>query len=96
MQRHAGQRRHYRAFGCRGCREASRCDIDTTDILYQNKRYEQINKNLHMDASKHHQTHMIIQTLTTPLMGAPILDGAASAVTTDLRFYRPYWARTTG
>eukprot|EP00965_Chrysotila_dentata_P168535 5565211-Pleurochrysis_carterae.AAC.1 len=35
---------------------------------------------------------MIIQILTTPLVRAPILKGAASGVTTDLRFYRPFWA----
>eukprot|EP00965_Chrysotila_dentata_P142029 4694892-Pleurochrysis_carterae.AAC.1 len=29
-------------------------------------------------------------------MGTPTLDGAAFGVTTNLRFYRPYWARTTG
>eukprot|EP00965_Chrysotila_dentata_P027036 897247-Pleurochrysis_carterae.AAC.1 len=48
-----------------------------------------------MDISKH-QTHRIIHILTPPLVRPPMLKGAASGVTTDLRFYRPFWARTTG
>eukprot|EP00965_Chrysotila_dentata_P018110 602102-Pleurochrysis_carterae.AAC.3 len=55
----SGQRRHYSAFGCRGCCEVSRSGIDETDILYPYERYELMNMNLHMDTSKHHQTHMI-------------------------------------
>eukprot|EP00965_Chrysotila_dentata_P012547 412920-Pleurochrysis_carterae.AAC.1 len=49
-----------------------------------------------MDTSKRHQIHMIIRILTTPLVGAPILEGAASCVPTALQFHRPYWAGTTG
>eukprot|EP00965_Chrysotila_dentata_P244853 6206210-Pleurochrysis_carterae.AAC.2 len=50
----------------------------------------------YMNASKHRHYLVTISILTTQLVGTPILDGATSGVTIDLRFSRPYWASTTG
>eukprot|EP00965_Chrysotila_dentata_P107717 3558037-Pleurochrysis_carterae.AAC.1 len=49
-----------------------------------------------IDTSKHHHYPRIIQILTASLVGAPILDGAFSGVTTGLQFSRPDQASPTG